>query len=168
MSRPRVPSGKPGYPSLHHSDPSRSLRDCSPQAAVSLGWAIFLDQFGWEHSNLNAWIQPILSRMHRHINFLYGRWKRNRYSIPSSKWQYLNHAADQYFSPRFQWNPSKVACVGHIVPPILRECHSIRCIYSRVTFVNAWNHKPSEYMDHNPFGKTTQFFISIVIILYSE
>ena len=32
--------------------------------------AIFLDQFGWECSNLNAWIQPILSHMRRHINFL--------------------------------------------------------------------------------------------------
>ena len=32
--------------------------------------AIFLDQFGWECSNLNAWIQPILSCMQRGINFL--------------------------------------------------------------------------------------------------
>ena len=31
---------------------------------------IILDQFGWERSNLNAWIQPILSHTRRHINFL--------------------------------------------------------------------------------------------------
>ena len=64
--------------------------------------------------------------------------------------------------PPFQWNPSHLrwhvlVTLCHIVPPILREWHSIRRIYSRVTFVDAWNRKPSEYVDHNPFGKTTQF-----------
>ena len=32
--------------------------------------AIFLDQYGWERSNLNVWIQPILSCTQHHINFL--------------------------------------------------------------------------------------------------
>ena len=32
--------------------------------------AIFLHQFGWECSNLNAWIQLILSHTRCHINFL--------------------------------------------------------------------------------------------------